>query len=97
MSSDSFGKNNVKIDFCIYIKSKYVMRRFFLLKLLFVFIVGCMIASGPFLTVKINNEVDITLQNVEALASGETFEVYCFGSGSIDCYGKKVEFRCEAR
>ena len=73
------------------------MKRSFLLKLLFVFIVGCMLAAGPFLSVKVGNGNDITLQNVEALASGETSHTFCFGSGSIDCSGQKVEYRIEAR
>ena len=73
------------------------MKRSFLFKLLFVFIVGCMLAAGPFLTVKVGNGTDITLQNVEALASGEMTEIFCFGSGSIDCNGHKVAFRGEAR
>ena len=66
-------------------------------KLLIVFIAACIVAACPFLTVKIENTTDITLQNVEALASGETMEVFCYGSGSIDCYGAKVEVRIHAR
>ena len=66
-------------------------------KLLFLFIIACIVAACPFLTVKIESGTDIILQNVEALASGETMEVFCYGSGSVDCYGAKVEVRIHAR
>ncbi|SEF66464.1 NVEALA domain-containing protein [Parabacteroides chinchillae] len=35
---------------------------------------------------------DITVNNVEALAAGEGGgTAYCLGTGSLDCYGFKVE------
>lgn len=36
---------------------------------------------------------DLTLANVEALASGESGNFKCLGYGDIDCYGYKVQVR----
>lgn len=32
----------------------------------------------------------LLLDNVEALASGESGGMYCYGYGSVDCHGYKV-------
>ncbi|MDR3269623.1 MAG: NVEALA domain-containing protein [Tannerella sp.] len=34
---------------------------------------------------------DLALENIEALASGESSLTICYGSGTIDCNGAKVE------
>jgi hypothetical protein len=37
---------------------------------------------------------EMALANIEALAGGEGIgNGYCFGSGSVDCYGYKVEMK----
>lgn len=36
----------------------------------------------------------LTFENIEALASGENESLFrCYGSGSIDCHGHKVEMK----
>ncbi|MDL2310171.1 NVEALA domain-containing protein [Parabacteroides sp. OttesenSCG-928-B22] len=36
---------------------------------------------------------ELTSANIEALAQGESPAIYlCYGLGTIDCYGGKVEF-----
>ena len=39
---------------------------------------------------------DLTLENINALARGETDENYfCYSSGDVDCYGHKVKLRID--
>ena len=39
---------------------------------------------------------DLTLENINALARGETDENYfCLNSGDVDCYGHKVRLRID--
>lgn len=43
-----------------------------------------------------NNVSELANSNIEALATGEqTSPVFCFGSGSVDCYGVWVEMKIE--
>lgn len=54
-------------------------------------IVGCYQYSQ-----KENNISDVVLQNIEALAGGEYYEdTFCYGRGSVDCLGHKVEMKIE--
>ena len=52
------------------------------------------IDSGRSLPVNFENKKqlsNLTLNNIEALASGEDDpSIYCIGDGSIDCNGRKV-------
>lgn len=36
---------------------------------------------------------NLALANIEALAAGEGGGTTCIGSGSIDCYGYKVDYK----
>ena len=60
-------------------------------KLLFI---GVVLIAAYFSLIKEKSTVEtLLLDNVEALASGEGGNRYwCIGSGSIDCYGHKVEY-----
>lgn len=44
-----------------------------------------------------NNKIsELVLCNVEALAENESYiHVYCYGDGSVDCYGRNVEMKIE--
>lgn len=45
---------------------------------------------------KENNISDVVLQNIEALAEDEYSEAtFCYGRGSVDCFGRKVEMKIE--
>lgn len=47
-------------------------------------------------TQKENQGSKLTSSNIEALANGENIEhTLCFGSGSVDCAGEKVEYTIE--
>lgn len=38
---------------------------------------------------------ELVLDNIEALASNEGTDGYCFGSGEVDCYGYLVKLKIE--
>lgn len=41
-----------------------------------------------------NEVTELVNSNVEALAGGEDYTtVFCYGSGSVDCYGNWVEMK----
>lgn len=40
-----------------------------------------------------NSKFYLLLDNIEALASNEGKKDFCVGSGSIDCNGRKVEYK----
>ena len=63
-------------------------------KLLFI---GVVLIAAYCSLIKEKSTVETLLfDNVEALASGEEGTLFwCFGSGSIDCYGHKVEYMIE--
>ena len=50
-----------------------------------------------FLYLQENNYLnDLAVTNIEALAENEYEEdYYCYGTGSVDCYGDKVEMKIE--
>ena len=58
------------------------------------FFIGVVLIAAYFSLIKEKITVEtLLLDNVEALASGEGGGMYwCIGSGSIDCYGHKVEY-----
>ena len=69
------------------------MKRKTLVKLILA--TGCLMAAYCFSS---NNETTdlnkLAFQNIEALAQGENDEgANCFGCGSVDCRGHKVEFK----
>lgn len=68
-------------------------------KLFFVSIVACMIVANFPSMVKNTDKttMDMTLENIEALAQGEGSIRWCIGSGSIDCNGVKVELKIDYR
>ncbi|WP_293733302.1 NVEALA domain-containing protein [uncultured Parabacteroides sp.] len=69
------------------------MKKKTLLKLIFT--ASCFVAVC---SLSYNNETStlgcLASQNIEALAQGENDEgAYCFGCGSVDCRGYKVEVK----
>ena len=58
------------------------------------FIVSIMISSFYYLTNEKKSVETLLFNNIEALAAGEGGgTIYnCYGWGSIDCYGNKVEY-----
>lgn len=44
---------------------------------------------------KQESEYNLTLANIEALASGENGNYYCALSGDVDCYGMKVKIKVD--
>lgn len=57
------------------------------------FLSTCIAAAFYFSTSE-NEEVhDLVFNNIEALASGEGSSDHCFGSGSVDCRGYKVDWK----
>ena len=69
------------------------MKRETLVKLILV--TGCLMAeyclSGNRETTDLNK---LAFQNIEALAQGENdADANCFGCGSVDCRGHKVEYK----
>ncbi len=71
------------------------MKRF-IVQLSLIGVVTCM-AVGSFLRVNITSASDITLENIEVLASGEGQYNFCYGTGSIYCNGRYVEYKIDAR
>lgn len=58
----------------------------------------CLVVTSYYLYLQKNNGFnDLVIKNIEALAEDEYHEedVYCYGTGSIDCYGDKVEMKIE--
>jgi len=47
--------------------------------------------------IKENRKIDLMFENVEALAASEGGESFCYSSGTIDCYGRLVLYRLNAR
>lgn len=63
-------------------------------KLKIVGFIVCLISGLCFWTNQKNDLPSLLLDNIEALAYGEHGDgVYCYGDGSIDCYGDKVEMK----
>lgn len=60
-------------------------------------VVACGVIAGCYLySQKENNISDVVLQNIEALAEDEYSEAtFCYGRGSVDCFGRKVEMKIE--
>lgn len=60
-------------------------------------VVACgVIASCYLYSQKENNISDVVLQNIDALAGNEYSEAsFCYGHGSVDCLGHKVEMKIE--
>lgn len=60
-------------------------------------IVSCgVITDGYLYSEKETNFNDIVFQNIEALAGDEYYEdILCYGKGSVDCNGIKVEMKIE--
>ncbi len=71
------------------------MKRF-IVQLLLIGVITCM-AVGYFLRVNITSANDITLENIEALASGEGQSGFCYGKGTVNRNGQYVEFKIEMR
>lgn len=43
-----------------------------------------------------NNINDVVFQNIEALAGDEHYvDIFCYGNGSVECEGIKVEMKIE--
>lgn len=54
----------------------------------------CLMAAFCWENHKKNEMSTLSLENIEALASGEEESlVRCYGSGSVDCYGYWVEMK----
>lgn len=60
-------------------------------------IASCVVIAGCYLySQKVNHVSDVVLQNIEALAGDEYYEdTLCYGKGSVDCLGAKVEMKIE--
>lgn len=57
-------------------------------------IIACIAGAYCLYTDQSNNVTNLALANIEALASGENSgSFHCFGDGSIDCLGEKVEMK----
>lgn len=60
-------------------------------------IIACIAGAYCLYTDQSSNVTNLALANIEALASGENNGHYhCFGDGSIDCFGFKVEMKVDA-
>lgn len=57
----------------------------------------CIVIAGYFLYLQEDNYLnDLAVKNIEALAGNEYEEdYYCYGTGSVDCHGNKVEMKIE--
>lgn len=65
-------------------------------KIIFKLTIACLgIISGSYLYQQKKHQVnDIALENIEALANEESSgDTFCYGIGSIDCLGRKVEMK----
>lgn len=61
-------------------------------------LVICLVVTSCYLYLQKDNEFnDLVIKNIEALAEDEYYEedYYCYGIGSVDCYGDKVETKIE--
>ena len=61
-------------------------------------LVICLITASCYLYLQKDNDLNnLVIKNIEALAEDEYYEedVYCYGIGSVDGYGDKVEMKIE--
>lgn len=58
----------------------------------FLFFTGCT-AVTFYLGITKNEVHDLPFNNIEALANAETGNGVCFGTGSVDCNGHKVDYK----
>lgn len=61
-------------------------------------LVICLVVASCYLYLQKDNDLnDVVIKNIEALAEDEYYEedYYCYGIGSVDCYGDKVEMKIE--
>lgn len=57
-------------------------------------IIACIAGAYYLYTGQSSNVTNLALANIEALASGESGgNFHCFGSGSVDCLGQKVDMK----
>ena len=58
----------------------------------------CLITASCYLYLQKDNDLNnLVIKNIEALAEDVYYEedYYCYGRGSVDCYGDKVEMKIE--
>lgn len=60
-------------------------------------IVASAIVAGSYLYQQKDNSFNnLAIQNIEALAEDEYYgDIFCYGLGSVDCYGDWVEMKIE--
>lgn len=59
-------------------------------------VAACMVGGYFLYAGNSGNEMnDLALINIEALAGGEGSRYYCFGDGSVECYGQYVECKID--
>lgn len=57
-------------------------------------IIACIAGAYCLYTDQNSSVTNLAMANIEALASGESGgSFHCYGEGSIDCYGFKVEMK----
>lgn len=58
---------------------------------------SCVAAAGYYqYSQQENNIKDVVFQNIEALAGDEHYvDIFCYGYGSVECDGIKVEMKIE--
>ena len=65
-----------------------------ILKIMFcITLLAVLYAFTPIKNKNLTGLADVRLDNIEALSSGEDYPTACYGAGTIDCLGIKVEFK----